>query len=88
MYSIEFKPQAADFIAAQSKKIQRQLIAHIEALAVNPHPADSKLLYAKEKLYRIRSGNYRIIYQVLVKKLLVVVVRVAHRKDIYRHLGE
>jgi mRNA interferase RelE/StbE len=86
MYSVELKPQAGDFIAAQSKKIQRQLISHIETLAINPRPTNSKLLYAKEKLYRIRSGNYRIIYQILDKRLLVVVVRVAQRKDIYRHL--
>jgi len=87
MYSVELKPQAASFIAAQSKKIQRQLITHIEVLAVNPRSTDSKLLSTREKLYRIRSGNYRIIYQILYKRLLVVVVRVAHRKDIYRQLG-
>jgi len=88
MYSVELKPQAAAFIAAQSKKIQRQLIAHIEALAVNPRPASCKLLYAQEKLYRIRSGNYRIIYQIQDKILLVVIVKVGDRKDIYRHLGK
>jgi mRNA interferase RelE/StbE len=86
MYSIELKPRAAKFIATRSKKIQRQLIAHIEALATNPRPAGFKLLYAKEKLYRIRSGNYRIIYQIQNRKLLVVVVKVGDRKDIYRHL--
>lgn len=86
MYSIELKPQAAKFISAQSKKIQRQLIAHIEALATNPRPSGCKLLYTDEKLYRIRSGNYRIIYQIQDKILLVVIVRVGDRKDIYRHL--
>ena len=86
MYSVEFKPQAAQFITRQSKKIQRQLIAHIEALAVNPRPAGCKLLYAQEKLYRIRSGDYRIIYQIQDRKLLVVIVKVSDRKDIYRNL--
>ena len=86
MYNIELKPQAAKFIAAQSKKIQRQLIAHIEALASTPRPAGCKLLYAKENLYRIRSGNYRIIYQIQDKKLLVVVVKIGDRKEIYRFL--
>jgi mRNA interferase RelE/StbE len=88
MYSVEFKPQAARFIAAQPKKIQRQLIAHIEALAVNPRPVGSKMLYTQEKLYRIRSGDYRIIYQIQDKILLVIIVRVGGRKDIYRHLGK
>jgi mRNA interferase RelE/StbE len=86
MYSIEFKPKVAAFIAEQSRKIQRQLIAHIETLAVNPRPAGCKLLYTEEKLYRVRSGNYRVIYQIQDKKLLIVVVKIAHRKDIYRHL--
>jgi len=86
MYAVELKPQAAKFIAVQEKKIQRQLIAHIEVLAANPRPSGCKLLYTEEKLYRIRSGSYRIIYQIQDKILLVVVVRIGDRKDIYRHL--
>jgi len=86
MYAVELKPQAAKFIAAQPKKVQHQLIACIEALAVSPRPVGSKLLHTQEKLYRIRSGNYRIIYQIQNKILLVVIVRVGDRKDIYRHL--
>jgi mRNA interferase RelE/StbE len=86
MYSIELKPRASKFIEAQSAKIQRQLLAHIEALASNPRPPGCKLLYANEKLYRIRSGNYRIIYQIRDKILLVVIVKVGDRKNIYRDL--
>ena len=86
MYSIEFKPRASKFIEAQPAKIQRQLLAHIDSLASNPRPPGCKLLYADEKLYRIRSGNYRIIYQIQDRILLVVVVRIAHRKDVYRNL--
>jgi mRNA interferase RelE/StbE len=86
MYSIEFKPRASRFIEAQPAKIQRQLFTHIEALAFNPRPAGCKLLHTEEKLYRIRSGNYRIIYQIQDKILLVVIVKVGDRKDIYRHL--
>ena len=88
MYAIELKPQAAKFIAAQPKEIQRQLITHIEALAANPRPAGSRMLYTQEKLYRIRSGSYRIIYQIQDKILLVVIVKIGDRKDIYRHLGK
>jgi mRNA interferase RelE/StbE len=87
MYSIELKPRASKFIEAQPQKIQHQLFAHIEALASNPRPAGCKLLYTEEKLYRIRSGNFRIIYQIQDKILLVVVVKIGNRKDIYRHLG-
>lgn len=86
MYSIELKPRASKFIEAQPAKIQRQLFAHIEVLASNPRPPGCKLLYSDEKLYRIRSGNYRIIYQIRDKILLVVIVKVGDRKSIYRNL--
>lgn len=86
MYSIELKPRASKFIEALPAKIQRQLFAHIDALASNPRPAGCKLLYADEKLYRIRSGNYRIIYQIRDKILLVVIVKIGDRKNIYRDL--
>ena len=87
MYTVELKPAAQKFIAAQTKKIQRQLIEQIEALAHNPRPANSKLLHTKEKLYRVRSGNYRIIYQIQDRRLLIVVIKIGDRKDIYKHLG-
>ncbi|HLB72412.1 MAG TPA: type II toxin-antitoxin system RelE/ParE family toxin [Sedimentisphaerales bacterium] len=86
MYRIELKPRAQKFIAAQSKKTQKQLIQRIESLAADPHPRGSKLLHAKERLYRIRSGSYRIIYQVQHDKLVVVVATVGHRRNVYNHL--
>ena len=86
MYTIRLKPQAQQFIESQSKKIQRQLIKRIESLAENPHPPNSKLLHTKEKLYSLRAGNYRIIYQIKNKKLLITVVKIGDRKDIYRKL--
>jgi len=86
MYRIELKPRAQKFIATQSKKTQKQLIQRIESLAADPHPRGSKLLHAKERLYRIRSGSYRIIYQVQHDKLVVVVATVGHRRDVYDHL--
>ncbi len=86
MYKIELKPRAQKFIAAQSKKIQRQLIQRIESLAADPHPRGSKLLHTKERLYRVRSGSYRIIYQVQHDKLIVAVATVGHRRDVYERL--
>ena len=86
MYSIELKPSVSKFIEAQPAKIQRQLLAHVDSLASNPHPPGCKLLYANEKLYRNRSGNYRIIYQIQDKILLVVIIKIGDRKTIYRNL--
>jgi len=87
MYTVELKPQAGRFIEGQNWKIQRQLIRRIEALRKDPRPAGSKLLHAAKKIYRVRSGNFRIIYQIKDKKLLVIIVKVRDRKDIYRNLG-
>jgi mRNA interferase RelE/StbE len=55
----------------------------IEGLAQNPRPPDCKKLKDMDDLYRVRVGDYRIIYQVKDEEVLVLVVRVAHRKDAY-----
>ena len=86
MYSIELKPQAQKFIEAQSRKIQKQLIKRIETLATNPHPPQSKLLHEGESLYSFISGVYRIIYQIKQEKLLIVVAKIGHRKNVYKSL--
>jgi len=86
MYNVELKPRAQKFIAAQSKRIQKQLIKRIESLAVNPHPSNSKMLHGKEKLYSLRSGSYRIIYQVQHERLVVIIATIDHRSNVYDRL--
>jgi len=86
MYKIKYKPKAQKFIEGQSLKIKRQLIKKIEDLQKNPRPPGSKLLDSEKDIYRIRTGNYRIIYQVRDKVLLVIVAKVRDRKDVYRNL--
>jgi mRNA interferase RelE/StbE len=88
MYSVELKPQAQKFIEAQPGKIQRQLIKKIESLKESPHPTGYKLLHSEKKLYRIRSGDYRIIYQVRHENLLILIVKVGHRRNIYERLSQ
>jgi mRNA interferase RelE/StbE len=88
MYQVKVAEEAAKFIRKQDKRIQRQIINNIRELAQNPRPQDCKKLQGYKELYRIPLGNYRIIYTIREKMLLVFVVRVAHRKDIYRHLGK
>jgi len=86
MYKVKVAEEAARFIRKQDKRIQRQIINNIRGLAQNPRPQGCKKLQGYKDLYRIRSGNYRIVYTVREKMLFVFVVRVAHRKDIYRRL--
>ena len=86
MYTVKLKPQAQKFIEAQSKKVQRQLIQRIEALQENPRPPACKCLDAGKKIYRVRSGHYRIIYQIKGRELLVIIAKVGDRKDVYNNL--
>jgi mRNA interferase RelE/StbE len=73
-------------LAALPKADFRRIDAKIQALAEVPHPSGSKKLEGEEDLYRIRSGDYRIIYQIEETRLVIVVVNVGHRRDIYRKL--
>lgn len=86
MYVIELKPQAQKFIEKQPRKIQRQLVARIEALQKDPRPPQSKLLHSDKQIYRVRSGDYRIIYQIKKARLLILVAKVGNRKDVYKNL--
>ena len=86
MYEVKLKPQAQRFIKHQSRKVKRQLIKNIEALQKDPRPPSSRLLDGRKKIYRVCSGNYRIVYQVKDKVLLMIVAKVDDRKNIYKNL--
>ena len=84
-YHIEIKQSAVRELA-KIPKAQRRLVSRkIDALANDPHPkGHRKLKGRQEEAYRIRAGDYRIIYQVQEKKLTVFVIRIGHRKEVYR----
>ncbi|MEM8504273.1 MAG: type II toxin-antitoxin system RelE/ParE family toxin [Cyanobacteria bacterium P01_D01_bin.1] len=63
--------------------VQEILLARITSLGKDPRPAGCKKLKGKKNEYRIRSGNYRIIYSVEDKALIVRVIRAGHRRDAY-----
>ncbi len=86
MYKVQLTAGAADFIKGQNRKVQRQLTNKLTNLKNNPRPPDCKKIKGGENLYRLRSGVYRILYQVFDKKILVIVVRIGHRKDVYKRL--
>jgi mRNA interferase RelE/StbE len=86
-YSVFIKPSAVKEIEALSRKKERQQIMHrIGQLADNPRPPGCQKLSGYDR-YRIRQGNYRIVYGIEDEELVVYVVRVAHRKDVYRKAG-
>jgi len=83
-YQIEIKRSAAKEIAALPKRDQRRVVSAIEALATDPRPEAARKLTNSENTYRIRVGDYRVVYQVVDEILTVLVVRVGHRKNVYR----
>ena len=85
-YSIQIKKSALKELYKLPKDISRQVAKDINKLATNPRPPGCKKLKGADNLYRIRSGNYRIVYQIFDKVLLVLVVLIGDRKDIYRNL--
>lgn len=82
-YSILFKESVRkDFDSIPSKDLMR-IMERIGMLVENPRPVGSEKLSGQER-YRIRQGNYRIIYSIQYNELTVWVVKVAHRREVYR----
>lgn len=83
-YQIEWKPSAL----RELKRIDRQTVARIvsavESLPSNPFPSGARKLQTSDRTYRIRVGEYRVIYEVFQSQLVIQIVRVRHRKDAYR----
>ena len=83
-YTIQFKPLALRQLEKLPREAQRRLSAKIEALREDPFPAGCKKMAAIPDAWRIRAGDYRVVYQVHRGVLLVIVLTVGHRKDVYR----
>ena len=86
LYKIVYTVSANKELAEIPRPEYRKVIAAIKSLAENPFPQGSiKLEGTKEKLYRVRKGNYRIIYSVEHNIITVTILKIAHRKDVYRN---
>jgi mRNA interferase RelE/StbE len=85
-YRIEFRPAALREIRRIPRPFKGRLLAAIAALADTPRPPGSVRLQGPEGFHRVRVGDYRIVYLIEDRVLLVCVIRVAHRKDVSRGL--
>ena len=83
VYSIYFKDSVRKDLDSIPKNDLQRIIARIGNLAEDPRPAGCEKLSGQEK-YRVRQGNYRIIYSIQDTELTVWVVKVGHRRDVYR----
>ena len=84
-YKILIKPSAAKEIEAAPKKDRQRIVKHIQGLSYDPRPTGCEKLSGKDK-YRVRQGRYRIVYSISDVERTVVVVKVGHRREVYRQL--
>jgi mRNA interferase RelE/StbE len=83
-YKIEFSNAALKQLKKLPVKVRTRIQTKIDELADNPRPNGVVKLEDSDNGYRIRIGNYRVLYNIFDDVLLVTVVRVGHRKDVYR----
>jgi mRNA interferase RelE/StbE len=83
-YKIEWKRSAVKELKTVSKSSLGSIVSKVEELSENPIPLECRKLKGSDHIYRVRVGNYRIIYEVTDKELIVQIIRVRHRKDAYR----
>ncbi|MDP2183487.1 MAG: type II toxin-antitoxin system RelE/ParE family toxin [Actinomycetota bacterium] len=85
-YRIEFAASAHRQFAKLAPDAKRRLAPEIDMLATEPRPHGAKRLATEDELYRIRVGVYRIVYAVENDLLVILVVKIGHRRDVYRGL--
>ena len=83
-YTVEIARRAIKSIAGLPRKEQHRVRAAIDLLADEPRPPSCVALAGEESVYRVRVGDYRILYEVIDDRLVIQVVRVGHRRDVYR----
>jgi len=82
-YSIFFRKSVERDLAGIPKRDVARILERIQALAEDPRPRGCEKLSSRER-YRVRQGKYRIVYSIQDEQLTVWVVKVGHRKDVYR----
>ena len=90
MYKVRLSSRALKDLKKLEKETQSKVIESLEILKLNPFAEiiQYKKLKGRNQLYRIRIGSYRVIYEIQGEILVIIVIRIGHRKDVYRYLKE
>lgn len=83
-YVIHFTPAAARQLGRLDPPLQRRIAGAVDALSEDPRPSGVKKLAGAGDLWRIRVGDYRVVYQIHDRRLIVLIVTIGHRGDVYR----
>jgi mRNA interferase RelE/StbE len=84
-YRLSFKASVAKDLRQIPKRDVQNILKRIEGLADDPRPSGGEKLSGLER-FRVRQGTYRIIYEIKDQELIVTVVKIGHRRDVYRFL--
>jgi mRNA interferase RelE/StbE len=82
-YELRFKNSVAKDLRALPRSDVAKVLERIDALRDDPRPPGSERLSAQER-YRVRQGSYRILYEIEDQQVVVTVVKVGHRREVYR----
>ena len=83
-YTIEISTPAANALSKLEKANRLRIVGAIELLSVDPRPPGAKMLRGGEQgRWRVRIGDYRIVYAIEDDRLLILVLRIAHRREVY-----
>lgn len=84
-FSIEWRSSTRKDIRKLPAQEVGRILTEVESLATDPFPHGNEKLAGSEHTHRIRVGDYRVVYEVLAQSRVIVIQRVRHRKDVYRH---
>jgi mRNA interferase RelE/StbE len=85
-YAIRYAPAARRQLRKLDQADQRRLVTRIDHLADDPRPDGCRKLAGHQSLYRIRVGDFRIVYEVKNQELIVLIAMVSHRRDVYEEI--
>ena len=83
-FKIEWKRSATKELKKLPKETVPRILKAVEMLLDEPYPSGVRKLVGSEHTYRLRVGNYRVVYSVIASKLVIEIIRVRHRKDVYK----
>jgi len=85
-YVVKYDPRPVRELTKLDKPVARRIIRAVDALGADPRPRGARPLVGYVSLWRIRIGDYRVVYTVKGAELVVLALHVAHRSDVYRKL--
>jgi mRNA interferase RelE/StbE len=85
-YTVELRPSAEKQLDKLPAQLRERIIRRLEELEIQPRPREARKVAGREDFYRVRVGDYRIVYELHDRILLVLVIRIGHRREVYRGL--